>query len=74
MGRGATSHLPRNTLMKIKIKPTKTASKRTKERIAQHGPTFWWEEKAVEARRGEWLFKAGSGWFGWLPLNEFEID
>jgi len=60
--------------MKIKIKPTKEASKRTKERIAQHGPIFFHETWAVDARRAEWLFRAGSGWFGWLPLNEFEID
>jgi hypothetical protein len=39
--------------MKIKLRPTSKASKRTKERIAQHGPVFWWECKAVDARRGE---------------------
>ena len=59
--------------MKIELRPTSKASKRTKERIAQHGPVFWWEGKAVDARRGEWLFRAESGWFGWLPLKDFEI-
>ena len=59
--------------MKVELKPTSEASKRTKERIAQHGPVFWWEGKDVDARRGEWLFRAESGWFGWLPLKEFEI-
>ena len=59
--------------MKVKLNATPKASKRTKQRIKQHGPVFWWEGKAVDARRGEWLFRAESGWFGWLPLNEFEI-
>tara|TARA_Y100000310_G_scaffold52843_2_gene48508 strand:- start:2340 stop:2531 length:192 start_codon:yes stop_codon:yes gene_type:complete len=59
--------------MKIKIKPTAKASKRTKERIKQHGPTFWLESKAIDAFRSEWLLKSKTGWFGWLPLNEFEI-
>jgi hypothetical protein len=38
--------------MKVELKPTSEASKRTKERIAQHGPVFWWEGKDVDARRG----------------------
>ena len=59
--------------MKVELRPTSKASKRTKERIAQHGPVFWWEGKDVDARRGEWLFRAESGWFGWLPLKDFEI-
>ena len=59
--------------MKIKIKPTVEASKRTKERIKQHGPIFWLESKAIDAFRPEWLFRSKTGGFGWLPLNEFEI-
>ena len=59
--------------MKVELRPTSKASKRTKERIAQHGPVFWWEGKDVDARRGEWFFRAESGWFGWLPLKDFEI-
>jgi len=59
--------------MKVELRPTSKASKRTKERIAQHGPVFWWEGKDVDARRDEWLFRAESGWFGWLPLKDFEI-
>ena len=59
--------------VKVELRPTSKASKRTKERIAQHGPVFWWESKDVDARRGEWLFRAESSWFGWLPLEDFEI-
>ena len=59
--------------MKVKLNATANASKRTKQRIKQHGPVFFHEGKAIDARRGEWLFRAESGWFGWLPLNEFEI-
>ena len=59
--------------MKVELRPTSKASKRTKERIAQHGPVFWWEGKDIDARHGEWLFRAESSWFGWLPLEDFEI-
>tara|TARA_X000001382_G_scaffold104384_1_gene79411 strand:- start:292 stop:522 length:231 start_codon:yes stop_codon:yes gene_type:complete len=59
--------------MKVELRPTSKASKRTKERIAQHGPVFWWEGRDIKARRGEWLFRAETGWFGWLPLEDFEI-
>ncbi len=60
-------------VMKLKLKAKPDASKRTKQRIKQHGPLFFHEGKAIDARRGEWLFRSELGWFGWLPLNEFEI-
>tara|TARA_Y100001951_G_C11115363_1_gene169804 strand:+ start:66 stop:248 length:183 start_codon:yes stop_codon:yes gene_type:complete len=59
--------------MKMRLKATPDASKRTKERIKQHGPVFWHEGMAVDARLDQWCFRAKSGWFGWLPLKEFEI-
>ena len=59
--------------MKMRLKALPNASKRTKERIKQHGPVFWHEAKAINAFRPEWLFKSETGWFGWLPLKEFEI-
>jgi hypothetical protein len=60
----------------VELRPTGNASKRTRERIAQHGPTF-------DVQRTDWpiamngaqsiLVKSiKSGWLGWLPLNEVE--
>jgi len=59
--------------MKINIKATTKASKRTKERIAQHGPAFRVESEAIDAREDSWLMVAPDGWWGWLPLEEFDI-
>ena len=59
--------------MKIDIRATTKASKRTKERIAQHGPNFTVESEAIDAREDCWLMVAPDGWWGWLPLEEFEI-
>jgi len=59
--------------MKMRLKALPNASKRTKERIKQHGPVFCLESKAIDAFRPEWLFRSKTGWFGWLPLKEFEI-
>ena len=60
--------------MKIEIKPKANASKRTKERIKQHGPVFCLESKAIDALSNQWLFRAETGWFGWLPIEEFDIE
>tara|TARA_B100001123_G_C14746759_1_gene803203 strand:+ start:351 stop:533 length:183 start_codon:yes stop_codon:yes gene_type:complete len=59
--------------MKMRLKALPQASKRTKDRIKQHGPVLFHEGGAIDARVGHWLFRAESGWLGWLPLNEFEI-
>ena len=59
--------------MKIDIRATAKATKHTKERIAQHGPTFKVESKAIDAREDSWLMVAPDGWWGWVRLEEFEI-
>jgi hypothetical protein len=82
------SHLAWYTIrMIIKIKPTPLASKRTKERIKQRGPTFVVERMHDTESLGlgsggatleSWLLREvggpdGDTWIGWLPLGEFEI-
>ena len=53
----------------IMISPTLHASRRTKNRIKEHGPVF----ERVDVRNGSWLLSAGE-WFGWLRRNEFHVD
>jgi len=63
----------------ILISPTNTASKRTRERIKQHGPTFTVED-TNSTPDGQWLLRSGPdaswrlGWLGWLPRNEFHVE
>ena len=53
----------------IMISPTNKASRRTKNRVKEHGPGF----EHVDVRNGSWLLSAGE-WFGWLPRNEFHVE
>ncbi len=50
------------------LTPTSKASKRTKERIKQHGPTFTKEGKSIHG--AQWLLRSGK-WLGWIPRNQF---
>ena len=72
-------------MKRVTITPTSEASRRTKNRIKEHGPCF------VMERSGEafliaslcwrywrqaglcWLLRAEDGWLGWLPVSEFDI-
>lgn len=60
------------------IKANPTATKRTKERIRQHGPTFTIEAKghggAVLGGVECVLVRAPDGWLGWLPVSEITIE
>lgn len=54
-----------------------TASGRTRKKIKQFGPEF--EIVEVNITNARWvkqtLFRSTkSGWFGWLPNNEFIIE
>ena len=51
------------------ISPTKKASRRTKNRIREHGPVF----EFVNETNVSWLLKARE-WFGWLPRCEFHVE
>jgi len=61
--------------MIIKIEPNHLATKRTKERVKQHGP-FFNVEKFTNVH-GEWLLreanppKGKEPWLGWIERKEF---
>ena len=62
---------------RVTITPTAEASRRTKNRIREHGPEFEMEARisnSVFGLSGSCRgFRAGDGWIGWLPENEFDI-
>ena len=63
--------------MNVTLKPNTGATRRTRNRIREHGPTF----RAVRSGICRvipkcvyelgWLVRAEDGWFGWLPRSEF---
>tara|TARA_Y100000296_G_scaffold77307_1_gene98814 strand:- start:318 stop:509 length:192 start_codon:yes stop_codon:yes gene_type:complete len=56
--------------MKIRVKAKSNASRRTKNRVKEHGPVF--ELEKVKFNTWERLLRSDDGWFGWLPFNEIE--
>ena len=68
-------------MMIIKIEPNHLASKRTKERIKQHGPFFNLEDGRSEfsTHCGVWLLreanpkKGKEPWLGWVQRKEFTV-
>ena len=62
--------------MIIKIEPNHLATKRTKERIKQHGP-FFNVEKFKRGVWSEWLLREANPkkdkepWLGWIERKEF---
>ena len=60
----------------IMISPTNKASRRTKNRIREHGPEF--EDVTRELTGHDSVaervcLRGGHGWLGWLPRDEFHI-
>ena len=52
------------------IKPTISASRRTRNRISEHGRHGF---LLAASRDGRWLLRSRSTkWLGWLPFLEFE--
>ena len=61
-------------MMNVILKTNKFSSRRTRNRIREHGPTF----RAVKSGNcpdlGDdlhWLVQSEDGWLGWLPQSEF---
>ena len=59
--------------MKLKLTATSNATRRTRNRIAEHGPVF--EDVTHELRgqnsfAGRVLLKGEHNWMGWLPIDE----
>ena len=60
--------------MNVTLSPTKSASRRTRNRIREHGPSVRAERSSggVHGLHGLcWLVRAADGWMGWLPRSEF---
>lgn len=64
--------------MSLKIFPTKIASKRTKERIQQHGPEFkiLATSSSIQAIQKPCVLVCSTKdeWLGWLPADEVEAE
>jgi len=57
---------------KITLQPTLHASRRTRNRIHENGPTFTEETPSNNPKPGFMLFRSTrTSWFGWLPIGEF---
>jgi hypothetical protein len=60
----------------IKLKATKSASNRTKNRIREHGHSSFevcrQPQHVISMSTTAVLLKTDR-WFGWLPLNEIEV-
>ena len=67
--------------MIIKIEPNHLSTKRTKERIKQHGPFFNLEDghSGFSRHGGVWLLreanpkKGKEPWLGWVQRKEFTV-
>ena len=66
--------------MNVKLKANDQASRRTRNRIREHGPSF----RAIKSGNCQdlgddlhLLVRSENGWLGWLPWNEvnnFSLD
>jgi hypothetical protein len=60
----------------VKLLPNKSASKRTKERIKAHSPFLIVDDGWCHALN-DWCLMLRSqktGWCGWLPKSEIEVE
>ena len=68
-GHKETKAMWHNNSIRVNIVPTSKANKRTKERIAQHGPTFDMEDfdtpSCMNGVPSVYL-RSDDGWFGWI--------
>ena len=61
--------------MKLKLTAASNATRRTRNRIAEHGPIF---EDVTRQRTGHnsvaerGCLRGGHGWGGWLPIDEIQ--
>jgi len=63
----------------VRITPTTLASKRTRDRVKQHGPEFLVKNEAFDVFgfmgvKCVLIHSMKDDWFGWIPENEIDID
>jgi len=59
----------------VTLEANDNATRRTRNRIREHGPNFRAERSGMCGSIDElgWLVSAEDGWFGWLPRSEFNF-
>jgi len=59
----------------VTLEVNDNATRRTRNRIREHGPNFRAERSGMCGSIDElgWLVRAEDGWFGWLPRSEFNF-
>ena len=66
--------------MNVTLQPNSNSSRRTRNRIREHGPAFRAERSSGDPKLVDgvlglcWLVRAEDGWLGWLPRDEFTLD
>lgn len=64
-------HIPTKAI----LKPSSSATRRTKNRIREHGPVFELHKDGIPGCFNTKAILASSGdWLGWLPLSEIVIE
>ena len=61
--------------MNVTLKANTNSSRRTRNRIREHGPSFRTLKSGNCQALGNglhWLTRSEDGWLGWLPCNEFD--
>ena len=63
--------------MNVTLKTNDQSSRRTRNRISEHGPNFraiksGTPSEWLDFARLSWLVRSEDGWFGWLPCDEFD--
>ena len=67
--------------LNVTLKSNANSSRRTQNRISEHGPNFRATKSSGDCQGGPWavgqlcwLVRAEDGWLGWLPRSEFEWE
>ena len=65
--------------MNVTLKANDKSSRRTRNRIREHGPNFKATKSSGDCQGGAWaigtlcwLVRSEDGWLGWLPRAEFD--
>lgn len=63
--------------MPVRIRARQCATKRTRERIQQHGPEFTLQREEfchILGCMAVLVVTKTRGWFGWIPKHEVEME
>ena len=63
--------------MNVTLKTNEQSSRRTRNRVREHGPNFRALKSGNCPSLGNdlhWLVRSENGWLGWLPQIEFDFS